>query len=63
MSALLTNLSQIIRDNAGDPVALRSIAARLATQADAGAAAILANTPAAAVEPPVEPPADTTSGV
>ena len=61
MSVLLTQLSQVIRDNAGDPVALRAIAARLSTQADTGAAAILANTPV--VEPPVEPPADTTGGV
>lgn len=44
---LLGNLSQIIRDNAGDPAALGALADQLDTQSNSLAQAITANTPAA----------------
>lgn len=52
---LLNSLSQLIRDNAGDPAALRQIAADLDAQQAQLAAAIVANTPSEGA--PAEPPA------
>ena len=52
--ALLAQLAQLVRDNASDPVALAKIADDIDANAAALAAAVVANTPAAA-EPPVEP--------
>ena len=51
---LLEKLSQLIRDNAGDPAALAKLADDLDAKGQALAAAVVANTPAE--EPPVEPP-------
>jgi len=44
---LLTQLSQLIRDNAEDPAALNALADRLDAQQQALADAIVANTPVA----------------
>jgi len=44
---LLGQLSQLIRDNATDPVALNALADQLDAQQTALAAAVVANTPAA----------------
>jgi len=44
---LLTQLSQMIRDNANDPAALNALADQLDAQQQALADAVVANTPAA----------------
>lgn len=44
---LLANLSQMVRDTAGDPAAVNALADQLAAQQQALADAVVANTPAA----------------
>jgi hypothetical protein len=46
-SDLISNLATLITENASDPAAVRDLATRLKASADALAAAVVANTPAA----------------
>lgn len=55
---LLNGLSAQILSLQNDPAALRALASNLRSNSDALAAAVVTNTPAAAVEPPVVPPAE-----
>lgn len=53
-AALLRKISQMMRDNAADPAAIRALADKLNSTEEELAAAVAENTPAAE-EPPVEP--------